>query len=74
MEIASSPNYQPGTLVEAIKPLDPEGAKVETGTRGVVFHEKNYYKDGAGPCVMWMTGSMCSIYDGDTKVIREINC
>lgn len=72
--VAPSPDLQPGTLVEAIKPLDPEGANIDTGTRGVVFHERNYYRDHAGPAVMWMTGGMCSIYEGDVKVIREINC
>lgn len=65
---------KPGTLVRAIRHLDPEGADVRAGTRGVIFHEQNFYKDGAGPCVMWMTGSMCSVYDGDVKVIREVNC
>ncbi len=67
-------DLKPGTLVEAIIQLDPEAANIPPGMRGVVFHENNFYKDGSGPIVTWMNGHVCNIYEGDVKVIREVNC
>ena len=54
-----------GTLVEALRDLDPEGANVAKGTLGVVFEESNFYGDGCGPMVRWATGGACNVYHGD---------
>lgn len=58
-----------GTLVRSLRNLDPEGARVELGTLGVVFEEFDFYKDGGGPMVRWMTGRCCNVYPGDVEVV-----
>lgn len=56
-----------GDLVVAAKLLDPEGAYVEPGTKGVVFATTNAHEDGAGPMVRWFDGTACNIYEGDIE-------
>lgn len=58
-----------GDIVTALKELDPTGAKVPKGTKGVVFQPANFHEKETGPLVRWFTGGACNIYDGD--VIRE---
>jgi hypothetical protein len=65
-----------GQIVRALKILDPEGAKVQTGDIGVVFEEADYYGDSCGPMVQWlvgyqktiMGGGRCSVYPGDVEI------
>jgi len=56
-----------GDVVVAAKLLDPEGAYVEPGTKGVVFEMANHYHDSAGPMVRWFDGTACNIYEGDIE-------
>jgi hypothetical protein len=58
-----------GALVEAAHPLDPKGANVAAGTRGVVFVHAYTHGPEDGPIVRWMTGGCCNIYDGDVKLV-----
>ncbi len=60
---------EPGNIVRALINLDPIGANVPIGTIGVVFGETNYYKDGCGPIVRWLTerGGCCNVYEGDVE-------
>lgn len=59
-----------GVLVEAIRPLDPEGANVPVGMRGVVFEDAGAFGDGAGPIVRWMHGGACNVYEGDVREVE----
>ena len=61
-------NLKRGDLVKATKFLDPEAARVEVGTLGVVFEETNAYGDGCGPMVRWFTGTACNVYEGDVAL------
>ncbi len=56
---------QRGTLVVAVRDLDPEGANVVFGELGVVFQPTDYYHDNAGPMVRWLGGGACNVYEGD---------
>lgn len=58
-----------GDIVTALKDLDPSGANVQKGTKGVVFQPANFHDNNSGPMVRWFSGGACNIYDGD--VIRE---
>lgn len=72
-----------GTVVRALRDLDPQGAAVHEGDLGVVFGEADCYGDGAGPIVRWFRvlrelppcrvglGGVCNVYDGDVEVIQE---
>jgi hypothetical protein len=60
-----------GTEVEAVKPLDPTGANVKPGDRGVVFEETNAYGDGSGPMVKWFGGGQCNVYPGDVATVAR---
>lgn len=64
-----------GTMVFAVRHLDPSGANVKKGTIGVVFEETNAYGDGNGPMVRWtveesgeINGKCCNVYDGDVSL------
>lgn len=61
-----------GTLVCALKNLDPEGANVLAGQLGVVFEESNAYADGCGPMVRWFTNRACNVYYGDVAEVRTV--
>ena len=63
-------NLPRGTLVKALRNLDPDGANVSKDLLGVVFEEANWHETGAGPLVRWFTGTTCNVYDGDVKVTR----
>lgn len=58
-----------GDIVTALRDLDPEGANVTRGTKGVVFQPANFHEKNTGPMVRWFSGGACNVYDGD--VIRE---
>jgi hypothetical protein len=62
-----------GSVVRAVRPLDPEGANVAPGTLGVVFAPANHYGDDAGPMVRWTEGNApggaCNVYEGDVEVL-----
>lgn len=58
-----------GDIVTALRDLDPEGANVARGTKGVVFQPSNFHEKNTGPMVRWFSGGACNVYDGD--VIRE---
>lgn len=66
----SSSELQRGTLVRATKVIDPEGAHVEIGTLGVCFEQRNYYGDGAGPMIRWVTGAACNVYASDVEEVE----
>lgn len=61
-----------GTIVRALKDLDPEGADVKKGQLGVVFGDANCYGDEAGPIVRWLdvvggkveVAGVCNVYEG----------
>ncbi len=69
-----------GDIVVALKALDPAGANVGMGERGVVFEEANEYGDKGGPMVRWMSGGACNVYAGDvapapcehTRIVKVI--
>jgi hypothetical protein len=61
-------NLKRGTIVIAAMNLDPEGANVPLGDRGVVFEEYNAAGDKAGPLVRWLSGGVCNVYQGWVKV------
>lgn len=56
-----------GDVVTARRNIDPKGADVRPGTRGVVFELANAFNDGGGPMVRWMNMGACNIYDGDIE-------
>lgn len=64
-----------GTVVVALRHLDPGVADVHPGTRGVVFEPANAYGDNCGPMVCWLhpngLSSMCNVYPGDVEVERR---
>lgn len=60
-----------GTVVIAVRCLDPVAANVIPGTKGVVFEETNFYGDDCGPMVRWMTGTCCNVYPGDVKILSR---
>lgn len=79
-------NLEPGTIVRALRDLDPQGANVAKGDLGVVTHVANYYEDGYGPIVHWFrvvedeagfplhrvgTGGCCNVYEGDVEVVLD---
>ena len=58
---------QVGDVVKAALHLDPKGANVAIGTRGVVAYEAGEFGDDAGPLVHWDNGGLCNIYFGDVE-------
>lgn len=58
-----------GDLVFAAHNLDPQGANVRAGEKGVVFEEADYHEMGTGPMVRWFSGGACNVYDGDVQVL-----
>lgn len=60
-----------GTLVEAVRHLDLDGANVPVGEKGVVFEESNAYGDGAGPMVRWFSGGCCNVYAGQIAILHK---
>lgn len=58
-----------GTIVVAAKELDPEGANVRAGEKGVVFEEAEYHEERTGPMVRWFSGGACNVYDGDVLIL-----
>ena len=58
-----------GTIVFAAQDLDPEGANVRSGEKGVIFEEAEYHEGGSGPMVRWFSGGACNVYDGDVQVL-----
>ena len=60
-----------GTLIKAIRDLDPSGANVKEDTLGVVFEEENFYEAGCGPMVRWFPKGVCNVYPGDYTVEAE---
>lgn len=64
-------NLSRGTLVKAIRNLDPDGAAVLEEDLGVVFEEADYYEDGCGPMVRWFRGGACNVYEGDVAVASD---
>lgn len=81
--VESGPAEQPknldlrvGTIVRALKMLDPEGACVLANQVGVVMGEANCYGDGNGPMVRWLESiayvspaTACNVYPGDVEVV-----
>lgn len=71
-----------GTIVRAIRDLDPVGANVHQGDLGVVKAEAGAYEDDNGPMVRWFrvadglpqfhvsTAGICNVYEGDVEVIE----
>lgn len=57
-----------GTIVVAIRDLDPSGAAVRAGTLGVVYMPADS-DPGFGPLVRWLNMGTCNIYEGDVNVI-----
>lgn len=62
-----------GDGVTAAKLLDPEGAYVEPGTKGIVFEVEHFYGDGGGPMVRWFDGATCNIYEGDITTNKALD-
>lgn len=75
-----------GTIVRALRDLDPHGARVREGDLGVVHAEAGYYGPGYGPLVQWFRvvederqfpmhsvglGGICNVYEGDVQVVAE---
>ena len=58
---AKSLDLPVGTVVRAIRHIDPEGANAKPGELGTVIDEK-------GSLVRWLNGGFCHIYDGDVEV------
>jgi hypothetical protein len=73
MMVASIPvdDLKRGDMVTALQHLDEPGADVRPGTVGVVFEEKNAYKDGGGPMVKWMNMGTCNVYDGQVSKVSR---
>lgn len=67
----------PGTLVQASRHLDPRGANVPIGTKGVVIYPANdpVWSPGCGPVVRWLAGAkdnkggVSNVYFGDVEVL-----
>lgn len=70
-----------GTIVRALRRLDPGAADVHEGDVGVVFGAANCYGDNCGPIVRWLRiepgekrnmivmGGTCNIYSGQVDVL-----
>lgn len=61
-----------GTMVVAVRQLDPEGANVQIGDKGVVFEEAEFHGEGYGPLVRWCRGGCCNVYLGDVTVLAPL--
>ena len=61
-----------GVRVQAIRNLDPKGARVMTGEIGIVSELINEHGDGTGFLVKWAHGGICNVYPGDVKPATEV--
>lgn len=59
-----------GQFVTAARDLDPRGADVKKGMRGVIQALSNHFEDGCGPLVAWENGGMCNVYEGDVEFLK----
>ena len=59
-----------GLFVEAIRNLDPSGARVKAGMVGICFGDENCYGDGCGPIIRWQNGGTCNVNDASVKVLE----
>jgi len=60
-----------GTLVRAVKNVDPSGADAQKGDLGVVFEESQYHEPNSGPMVCWFHGGRCNVYEGDVEIVSK---
>lgn len=69
-------NLPVGTLVTALRKIDPEGANVRKGDRGMVIEPRRTDQGVTyGPLVQWLRiydggivyGGVCNVYPGDVR-------
>jgi hypothetical protein len=64
-----------GDMVIALEDLDPEGAHVSKGDKGVVFEEAGFHEPGTGPMVRWLDlGTACNVYPGQVELFQLTDC